>query len=196
MTDLVVPTDNWVDVRTTEVGWQPEGDMPFDQWVEVGRQLLRAGRAWQFWLGDWILYGEKHHGEMYDDAVDITGYDRTTLRNIVVVCRAVEMSRRRDDLTFTHHVEVAPLPPAEQDAWLTRAAEEKWPASKLRAARAEARSLAPVVEEQASTFVAEISFVYAADDETAAREKLEDVVKRMERQGLSVTFKRVQERHA
>jgi hypothetical protein len=35
----------------------------------------------------------------------------------------VELSRRRDKLTWSHHLEVAPLEPATQVEWLDRAEE-------------------------------------------------------------------------
>jgi putative SOS response-associated peptidase YedK len=35
-------------------------------------------------------------------------------------------SRRREVLSWSHHREVAALPPAEQDEWLDRAEAEKW----------------------------------------------------------------------
>jgi hypothetical protein len=38
--------------------------------------------------------------------------------NAASVCRKFETSRRRDNLSFNHHSEVAALPPAEADALL------------------------------------------------------------------------------
>jgi hypothetical protein len=38
--------------------------------------------------------------------------------NAAGVCRAFETSRRREDLSFQHHAEVASLAPAEADALL------------------------------------------------------------------------------
>jgi len=54
-------------------------------------------------------------GGKYEEAVRETGYDEGTLRNSASVCRRVEMSRRRDKLSFAHHAEVAKLPAEEQE---------------------------------------------------------------------------------
>lgn len=47
------------------------------------------------------------------------------------------MSRRRDNLTWTHHYEVAPLEPAEQDRLLALAEEKGWSVRELRKATRE-----------------------------------------------------------
>lgn len=45
---------------------------------------------------------------VYDELEDITGLDRGTIKNLKSVAEATS-SRRHDDLSFSHHVEVAPL---------------------------------------------------------------------------------------
>jgi hypothetical protein len=45
---------------------------------------------------------------------------------------AFEPSRRRDDLTWSHHVAVAALPEEEQERWLDRAAAEGLSVADLR----------------------------------------------------------------
>ena len=44
---------------------------------------------------------------MYDDIAEETGYDKQALRDIKYVAQNVESSRRNDNLSFTHHREVA-----------------------------------------------------------------------------------------
>jgi hypothetical protein len=44
------------------------------------------------------------------------------------------MSRRRDALSFGHHVEVATLPEDEKDVWLARAEQLRWSCNTLRRA--------------------------------------------------------------
>ncbi|HET8814404.1 MAG TPA: hypothetical protein VFM51_05545 [Solirubrobacterales bacterium] len=65
------------------------------------------------------------------------------------IATAFETSRRRDDLTWSHHVAVAALPEAEQEAWLDRAASEGFSVAdlrtELRAALKEGRN-APAVD--------------------------------------------------
>ncbi len=65
------------------------------------------------------------------------------MRQITWVCREFpngDLSRRRDNLSFSHHLEVAGLEkPAEQDRWLDLAEGNGWTREELRAALREAR---------------------------------------------------------
>jgi hypothetical protein len=54
--------------------------------------------------------------------------------NYAWVAGKVEISLRKEILTYKHHEVVAPLPPPEQEAWLTKAIEEDWSVHELRAA--------------------------------------------------------------
>lgn len=75
--------------------------------------------AVQWWLGDWVNYGEATYGETYSQALEATEYEEKTLRNYAYVARNIQMSRRRDNLTFSVHSEIVGLPTAkEQDRWL------------------------------------------------------------------------------
>jgi hypothetical protein len=78
-------------------------------------------RVSNWWVGDWLQYGAARWGEKYSEAARITGYDVKTLRNIAYVAKRFDSSRRRDNLTWTHHAEVAALAPEQQDEWLDRA---------------------------------------------------------------------------
>jgi hypothetical protein len=108
-----------------------EGLAP-DQWQQVGTTLAAIGRAHQWWLGDWLNYGERAYGETYTEAVKATGLDPGTLSDIAGVARRIEMPRRRGNLSFAHHREVSKLPPSEQDRWLAHAEQQGWTRNELR----------------------------------------------------------------
>ena len=72
-------------------------------------------------IGDWLVYGEHTYGEMYAQALDATGFSYGTLANQVYVAQRFDFSRRRENLSFSHHQEVAALPPEEADELLDRA---------------------------------------------------------------------------
>jgi hypothetical protein len=74
-----------------------------------------------WWVGDWVRYGNARWGEKYTEAARVTGLDAKTLRNIAYVASRFHLSRRRDNLSWTHHAELAALPPVQQDQWLDRA---------------------------------------------------------------------------
>jgi hypothetical protein len=66
----------------------------------------------------------------------LAGRDRSyqTCANAAAVCRAFEISRRRETLSFSHHETVAALAPAEQDRLLGEADRQGWSRQELRAA--------------------------------------------------------------
>jgi len=97
-------------------------DQTFDQWVAMGQSLAEGQRVISWWIGDWWAAGSHRYGERAKAAAEgIFGREFGDLANIASVCRSFETSRRREHLTFTHHREVAALPPKEADALLDRA---------------------------------------------------------------------------
>jgi hypothetical protein len=106
--------------------------MDHPQWVAVGRRLGGISRSNQWWLGDWLRYGTAKWGERYVEAAKITGYDVRSLANMASLAGCFEMSRRRDNLTWSHHAVVAALDPDEQDTWLDMAAAERLSVADLR----------------------------------------------------------------
>lgn len=114
------------------VAWIPSSEIDYREWAAVGQRLGGIGRCSQWWIGDWVRYGSARWGERYAVAARITGYDAHSLRNMVWISSRFEPSRRRDNLTWSHHASVATLEPYEQDRWLDRAATEKFSVSDLR----------------------------------------------------------------
>lgn len=100
----------------------PKG-MKFERWLELGEFLRAAGKGVQFWIGDWIRFGEHEYGEMYSQAIEATGKEETTLQNWVYVAENVHSSRRRelDIVDFSTHAEVASLPAEDQERILAEA---------------------------------------------------------------------------
>lgn len=114
------------------VAWVTNRDIDFPEWAEAGRRLGAMGRCGQWGLGDWIQYGNAKFGERYVRAARITGYDVQTLMNIVYVASKFEISRRRENLSWSHHETVASLDADEQDRWLDLAVSRKLSVSDLR----------------------------------------------------------------
>jgi hypothetical protein len=87
--------------------------LAFEQWQQVGFTLKRINRAWRWWVGDWIAYGERAYGEMYSQAIEETGIGYGQLAQIVHVAKRVEPDMRREGLSWSTHASVARL---ERDA--------------------------------------------------------------------------------
>lgn len=121
----------------TTVGLIIEKGMPIDDWVELGKRLVKAKDSLGIWRGDWIEYGKHEYGKKYAAALEMTGLKPGTLRNDVWVANAIPLSLRSDKLTTRHYKEVAPLKRKNKiQMWLERAVQgdgrKVWSASKLR----------------------------------------------------------------
>jgi hypothetical protein len=114
------------------VAWTPIQELDFSEWATAGRRLSAMGRCGQWGLGDWIRYGNRRFGERYAWAARVTAYDVQTLMNMVYVASRFEISRRRENLSWSHHETLAALEPREQDVWLDRAVVDKLSISDLR----------------------------------------------------------------
>ena len=102
------------------------------EWLEIGSKLRQIEGAVHFWIGDWLNYGEAAWGEMYTQALEETDYQLGTLRNDKWVASQVHPSRRRDELSWAHHYDVADLEPEEQDVLLQDAVDNQWTEREMR----------------------------------------------------------------
>ena len=127
------------------VSWAPLGELDLRGWAEVGRRIGAVGRNIQWLLGDWIAYGNDKFGERYARASKISGYDTQTLMNMVYVATHFPASRRRENLSWSHHEALAALEFEEQERWLDQAVRHRWSVfdlrTMLRVSRKESREL-------------------------------------------------------
>lgn len=155
-----MPTETAPDV-TLEFGpfhFGPSGlvqltrDATFQDWQACGEWLRGVERRVQFWIGDWVNYGRARWGEAAEQGVaseaevlaaEATGWKPETVEQYARVARQVPPERRDPDLPFSHHREVADLPPAQQAAWLARAKDENLSTDRLRGALRRERADAP-----------------------------------------------------
>lgn len=120
--------------ETTPVSWQPHGVLDFEEWIAIGNTLQQVNASLNWWIGDWLNYGERQWGEMYAQAVEITGWDYNRLSKAKYVSNSIEFCKRLQNLTWSHHHEVASLPPSEQSEWLSQAEVGNWSVRQLREA--------------------------------------------------------------
>lgn len=108
--------------------------LSYEAWEGIGRTLGEIASAHQWWLGDWWNYGEREYGEQASQAAEIGFRDPGSLSNIAAVAARIELPRRRGNLSFSHHAEVAYLDRAAQDALLDQAEAEGWNRHDMRSA--------------------------------------------------------------
>jgi len=115
-----------------KTGLKIDESVTFEEWEELGKALQKAGGAIQFWIGDWIRFGENHWGEKYAQAIELTGLEYGTLSTDKYVADKVDLSLRNENLTFQHHKEVASLESDQQKILLDMAEKEKLTTRQLR----------------------------------------------------------------
>jgi len=123
----------------TRTSWEPPEGLPFIEWETFGTGLRLLVNASPWWIGDWLRFGERKYGEKYTHAMEATGKEYSTLAIAKHVAERFEFLRRRKNLSWAHHRDVAPLDPSDADKWLDRAERENWGHKELRAAIAQER---------------------------------------------------------
>jgi hypothetical protein len=120
----------------TPVGWQPPDDMTRVEWEQVGRSIQQADKMMGWVIGDWLANGERQWGEMYIEAMELTGLSVERLRQLKWVATSVQLSFRKDNLSITHHEQIAKFrdDPEKQSHWLQQAEVSGWSVRELREA--------------------------------------------------------------
>jgi hypothetical protein len=130
---------NRADFSITAVGIIFHAEPSEELWEIIGQQLGSASRSLGFAIGDWINHAEdRRWGSIYERAIQLTKLEYKTLRNFSYVARSVQLSLRKDNLSFEVHAKVASLPEDQQHRWLKTAAvhaEQKKPISSRRLAK-------------------------------------------------------------
>ncbi|MEU5534184.1 LmbU family transcriptional regulator [Streptomyces sp. NPDC020362] len=104
----------------------------FSTWEQLGSELFSFADSSAWWIADWLVYGESTFHDRYEEAIRRTSLSYQTLRNYTWVARRFPLNRRRQGLSFSHHLEVVALEQPEQDYWLRKAEELSWSRNKLR----------------------------------------------------------------
>lgn len=119
-------------VMVTGVGLQIPDSIAFDTWEQVGHKIANVVNCSAWCLGDWLVYGQYKYAERYRNVVATVNLDYQTLRNYAWVARRFNQPRRRPQLSFQHHAEVASAATDEQDRWLDLAEAGRWSRNELR----------------------------------------------------------------
>lgn len=119
-------------VEISQKGLIFRSNLSFKEWAEVGQRLRMMEGSVQFWIGDWLNYGEhtyKEWSQEFDPENKISyGY----LRNMKYVASRIPLSRRRDKLSWSHHQEVAELEPEDQELLFNEMEKYKMTRSQVR----------------------------------------------------------------
>jgi len=115
------------------VAWLGHADLTVDEWQSYGPRIGVLSKSTNWWLGDWVRFGQRRYDRRYHHAAELTGYDEQTLMNLAYVAGRFEISRRRETVSWSHHAELAKLDVPDQELWLSRVASGDLSVRKLRA---------------------------------------------------------------
>lgn len=108
-----------------ETSWTPAGNITFEQWYEVGATLQTIKGSINWWLGDWMNFGERVYGETYAQAIEVTGAEYQWLADCKWVAGRVPKDVRLPELSWSHHRAVSKIDdPDDQLHCLNVAAEQ------------------------------------------------------------------------
>ena len=123
MNNIILPHDQPITlpgVIVSPIGLEIDANLTEQQYnLIVGRLKFITSSATWMW-GDILAFGERKYGSTYANALKDSNLEYGTLRDAKSVCSRIEITRRRVNLTYGHHREIAFAfsDPTEQDSWL------------------------------------------------------------------------------
>lgn len=147
--------------RVMAVGLDLPDTITFEEWQAVGESLQGVNRSLQWWLGDWVRFGERKWGEKYTQAIEVSGKDYDTIAGAKRIADRFDFTRRRVNLSWSHHAEVAALPVDAADRFLDLAEEEGWSRNELRRHVNKAKASASMLASDPSDGTCTVADLYA-----------------------------------
>lgn len=128
-----IPTRRTISGQFTATGLVINREISQTEWLSLREAIQNIKRAYQWIIGDWMLYGFEHGwSQDYVDMAALTGLKEKTVKEYTSICRNIPASIRMDRLSFGHFQLIAPL--EDKPAWIQRAVDEKLSISQLRQA--------------------------------------------------------------
>lgn len=116
----------------TAVGIHFNDSLSIDEWTAIGERLEQHDRNLRWVIGDWLVFGSERFGARAAVIADSLSLSTGSVANAASVCRRVPFERRRSELSFSHHEEVAHLDETGQARMLELAVKEGLSKSVLR----------------------------------------------------------------
>lgn len=147
----------------------PDG-LSYERWASIGASLQQIRDSINFWIGDWLIYGERHFGEdayaaVRDDIKAIFGRGEESIDQAILVARSYPPDTRVPELKWSHHREALrrELPIEESIALLQTAREERLP-TRMVARRADEMVAAIKLDAPAPNCAADAPWTPTLDD--------------------------------
>lgn len=121
-------------------------NLTWDEWVGVGRPIMTAAAGSRWWLGDWLIYAERHLAKVdtpdYDPKVkgailqtvtEELGIALSTITDAKRVSRRFPPPLRNGGASWSHHRVVVGVDDELAQGLLTSVAEYDWSVEQLKA---------------------------------------------------------------
>ncbi len=149
-------------------GLRITGQPTFEVWHTYVRRIITVNNATLWTIGDLLNYGEGRAdwGETWTQVLSGTEKSEDSLMSAMNVCKKFPHDRRRLDLSFAHHREVAAFTAEQQDRYLDLAEAGQWNVKQLREHVRSDRALTDptnVINDDGAIIASD-----ASDDETPA----------------------------
>lgn len=143
--DLISKLEGAGVLTSTRLDLSARPDLSVEICMAMATFFGRLNSSTRWWIADLYRYVDMRHGEYVAQVMEATGLAESTIEGIVSTGLRVPPERRNPRLHFSHHVEVAALPPEEQVSWLHRAERERMTRADLRA-HLRPKELPPAIE--------------------------------------------------
>lgn len=120
----------------SHLGYNPPVALTFAEWSADAVFVRAIDRANKWIAGDYCAAGERFGEDAFQVLGDehAWGFGHEKMRKLTWVARNVRPQQRRQDLSWSHHMLVAPLTPDEQDDWLLLAVTKELTVEQLKEA--------------------------------------------------------------
>lgn len=105
--------------------------LPFERWLELGKQLGTMERSVQWWIGDWWAFGGARQWGEGEELAEAAGIEYQYAMDCGSVARAYAFSSRDENLSFKHFRIAMAAPAGQRQEWLQRAVDRGWAATEL-----------------------------------------------------------------
>jgi hypothetical protein len=120
-------------LRFTMTGLVINTELSQPDWLTLLDSIRAIKRAYQWIIGDWMLYGfEREWSNTYDAMAELTGLKAKTVKEYTYICRNIPASIRMDKLSFAHFQLIAPIQADHRTAWIDKAVVDKLSVRDLR----------------------------------------------------------------
>lgn len=164
-----------------------------DMWWNTLGWLFELEGKLSLFIGDLLVGMDIKYGVSYEAIAERFGYEVKTLYNYHHICKHVDFSLRKENLSMSHYNLVTGKSAEMQDLYLSTASEQNWSVAKLRAFIKEHET--PILTQAAPTYQTAIDRIARAakglsaqkynamptEEKQQLRQTLEDMLAKMDK---------------